>query len=126
MGTGIVSVLFHTLSTTYPGHHSLLHVLSIAFFALNVLLFFAILLFSILRYVLYPATWSLMLQHPVQSLFLGTLPMGFATIVNMFTLVCVPKWGGRTAQVAWAMWWIDPIISVACCLGLPFQMYYSP
>ncbi|KAF2658868.1 C4-dicarboxylate transporter/malic acid transport protein-like protein [Lophiostoma macrostomum CBS 122681] len=122
MGTGIVSILLHALSNVYPGHQSLLNVLSIVFFALNVLLFSAILVLSILRYVLYPATWGLLLQHPVQSLFLGTLPMGFATIVNMFTLVCVPSWGGRAAQAAWAMWWVDSIVSVACCLGLPFQM----
>lgn len=66
-----------------------------------------------------------MLQHPVQSLFLGTFPMGFSTIVNMFTLVCVPKWGGITPQLAWAMWWIDVVVSLMCCFGLPFQMYAS-
>ena len=123
MGTGIVSILFRAFSTLYPRHQLALNILSVAFFALNVVLFTVILLLSISRYVLYPATWNLMLQHPVQSLFLGTLPMGFATIVNMFTLVCVPTWGGPSVQLTWAMWWIDSIISVACCLYLPFQMY---
>lgn len=123
MGTGIVAVLLHALSDLYPGHEHPLRVLSIVFFVLNVLLFGIILLISILRYTLYPATWGLMLRHPVQSLFLGTLPMGFATIVNMFVAVCVPAWGGRAPYVAWGMWWVDVIVSIACCLWLPFQMY---
>lgn len=122
MGTGIVSILLHTLSGIYASREELLHQLSIAFFALNVCLFLAILLVSILRYTLYPATWTLMLRHPVQSLFLGTIPMGFATIINMFVGVCVPAWGGSTAYIAWGMWWLDVLVSVACCLWLPFQM----
>ncbi len=35
------------------------------------------------------------LDHSLQSLFWGTLPMGFATIVNMTVFVCVPIWGDR-------------------------------
>lgn len=123
MGTGIVSILLHTLSTIYASHHASLKFLSIIFFVINVLLFTLIFMISVLRYTLYPATWNLMIQHPVQSLFLGTLPMGFATIVNMFALVCVPKWGGASVQVVWGMWWIDAAVSVACCFGLPWQMY---
>jgi tellurite resistance protein TehA-like permease len=122
MGTGIVAVLLHALTDLYPSYHSSLRTLSIVFFMLNIILFSVILIISVLRYTLYPATWSLMLRHPVQSLFLGTLPMGFATIVNMFVAVCVPAWGGPTPYIAWAMWWLDMIVSVACCLWLPFQM----
>lgn len=121
MGTGIVSMLLHLFGTMYPSHH-FLSIVGNAFFALNVFLFVLILTISILRYILYPATWTLMLAHPVQSLFLGTFPMGFATIVNVFTLVCVPYWGGATPTIAWTMWWIDVVLSLACCFGLPFQM----
>lgn len=125
MGTGIIAVLLHTLSNLYPNQHSVLHLLSTTFFVLNVVIFSIIFVISLLRYTLYPATWTLMLQHPVQSLFLGTLPMGFATIVNMFVALCVPAWGASTPYVAWGMWWVDVLVSVACCLWLPFQMYVS-
>jgi hypothetical protein len=37
MGTGIVSVLLHTLSTMYPTYHNALATLSIVFFVLNIL-----------------------------------------------------------------------------------------
>lgn len=122
MGTGIVAVLLHTLSEVYPRYGESLRLLGIVFFVLNVCLFVAILIISVLRYTLYPATWGLMLRHPVQSLFLGTVPMGFATIVNMFVVGCVPVWGGWAVYVAWAMWWVDVVGSIACCLWLPFQM----
>ena len=40
-----------------------------------------------------------MIRHPAQSLFLGTFPMGLATIVNMIVFVCVPAWGPWTIQL---------------------------
>lgn len=61
-----------------------------------------------------------MIRHPAQSLFLGTFPMGLATIVNMMAFVCVPAWGGQWWKVTWAIWWIDAAIGVACCFSLPF------
>lgn len=64
-----------------------------------------------------------MLRHPVQSLFLGTVPMGFATLVNMFTAICVPAWGSKAVYVAWGMWWVDVCGSVACALGMGMEMY---
>ncbi len=122
MGTGIVAVLLHALSDLYPSQAQSLTVLSALFLILNILLFSVIFAISILRYTLYPATWSLLLQHPVQSLFLGTAPMGFATIISTFVGICVPVWGGSTPNIAWALWWLDVVASVACCLWLPFQM----
>jgi tellurite resistance protein TehA-like permease len=122
MGTGIVSIILHTFSDFYPRYHGSLRILGIIFFVLNVVLFILISTITILRYVLYPGTWKLMIRHPVQSLFIGCLPMGFATIINMFCAICVPAWGGATHHIAWAMWWVDAVISVACCFGLPWQM----
>ena len=89
MGTGIVSILLHNL----PYNGSWLYWISIAVFCLNVVLFVAFLTATILRYVLYPEVWLKMVRHPTQSLFLGTLPMGLATIINMVVFVCVPAWG---------------------------------
>ncbi|EME89765.1 uncharacterized protein MYCFIDRAFT_118781, partial [Pseudocercospora fijiensis CIRAD86] len=119
MGTGITSILLHNL----PYNGEWLQCLSYIIFALNVLLFVAFLSISILRYALYPKIWSAMIRHPAQSLFLGTLPMGLATIINMLVFVCVPKFGGEFWKLAWALWWIDAAISLACCLYLPFILY---
>jgi hypothetical protein len=95
MGTGIVSILLHNL----PYNGRWLYWISVIIFCLNVALFITFLCISILRYTLYPAIWKAMIRHPVQSLFLGTFPMGFATIVNMVVFVCVPAWGYRAIQL---------------------------
>lgn len=118
-GTGIVSILLHNL----PYNATWLQYISYILFALNVLLFVCFFAISILRYTLWPKIWPAMIRHPAQSLFLGTFPMGFATIVNMTVFVCVPAWGGSWWKVAWAFWWIDAALSAATCLTLPFIMY---
>lgn len=75
MGTGIVSILLRSL----PYTTSWVAYLADAFFALNVCLFLVFTALTLARYVLYPEIWSAMLNHPGQSLFLGTFPMGLAS-----------------------------------------------
>lgn len=116
MGTGITSILLHNL----PYNGRWLQYISYIIFGLNVLLFVTFLFISILRYIIYPRIWTAMIRHPAQSLFLGTFPMGLATIINMMTFVCVPSWGGEWWKVTWAVWWIDAAVSVGCCFSLPF------
>ena len=118
MGTGIVSGLLHNL----PYHARWLDYLSYVVFALNVGMFVLFALISLLRYTLYPEIWTAMIKHPAQSLFIGTFPMGLATIVNMVVFVCVPAWGGNTWKLAWGLWWIDVVFAVASCCYLPFVM----
>lgn len=95
MGTGIVSILLHNL----PYNGRWLYWISVMFFCLNILLFVLFFIISLLRYTLYPAIWRAMIRHPAQSLFLGTFPMGLATIVNMVVFVCVPVWEYRATQL---------------------------
>jgi hypothetical protein len=89
MGTGIVSILLHNL----PYNGSWLYWISVAIFCLNVVLFVLFLTISTLRYILWPEIWFKMIKHPAQSMFMGTFPMGLATIVNMVVFVCVPAFG---------------------------------
>lgn len=49
--------------------------------------------------------------------------MGLATIINMVCFVCVPAWGQWAAILAWTLWWIDAVISLANNMYLPFAMY---
>lgn len=66
-----------------------------------------------------------MINHPVQSLFTGTFPMGLATIVNMIVFVCVPAWGHWATVLAWTLWWIDVVVAVTTCFYLPFVIMYK-
>lgn len=115
MGTGIVSILL--ISIPYQAHW--LYYLSIVFFLLNTVLFFSAFTISVLRYTLYPEIWGVMIRDPTNSLFLGTIPMGFATLVNMWIRVCVPAWGSWAATVAWVGWMVDAIVSAGVTLSMP-------
>ncbi|KAL5626014.1 hypothetical protein FOBRF1_000357 [Fusarium oxysporum] len=96
MGTGITSVLLHNL----PYHGRWLFYVSCIIFCLNIVLFT---LFSCISI----------------AVFLGTIPVGFATIINMIVFVCVPAWGDWAANFAWALWWIDVVMATACSLYIP-------
>ena len=94
MGTGIVSILLHNL----PYNAKWLYWISVVIFGLNVALFCLFVTISALRYIMYPQIWTVMIRHPIQSLFLGTFPMGLATIINMVVFVCIPAWGTWAIQ----------------------------
>jgi tellurite resistance protein TehA-like permease len=121
MGTGIVSVLLHTLPYQFDG----LQYISTIIFVLNIVLFAVIFAVSMLRYILYPRLFPLMLNHPIQSLFLGTFPIAFATLIISTVFIAVPAFGYSFVIIAWVMWWIDVIISLVICCWVSFLMYLS-
>lgn len=77
----------------FPFQSDALQYIGIAIFVLNIVLFVLFAFMDVFRYAIWPEVFWLMVKHPAQSLFLGTLPMGFATIVNMVVFVCVPSFG---------------------------------
>ncbi|KAN0065569.1 Plasma membrane sulfite pump involved in sulfite metabolism [Thecaphora frezii] len=119
MGTGITSILLHQLPYQFPG----LDIVANAIFALNVVLFALILALSVARYVIWPSMFWTMLYHPTQSLFLGTFPMGFTTIINMIVYSLVPAWGDAWITVAHVLWWLDSALALLVAIGLPFIQF---
>jgi hypothetical protein len=118
MGTGIVAVLLISI----PFKAQWLYYLSIVFFILNSVLFALALATSMLRYSLYPEIWTVMIQDPINSLFLATMPMGLATLIEMWVFVCVPLWGPWARTFAWALWMVDSVIAVAVTVFLSFLL----
>ena len=118
MGTGAVSLLFITI----PFKATWLFWLSVVFFALNTVLFATASIISILRYVLYPEIWSVMIADPNNSLFLGTIPMGFATLVEGWIFLCCPYWGDWAIYIAWGAWMLDSITALAITAGLSYML----
>merc|ERR1711939_1243311 len=114
MGTGIVANIFYII----PWKADWLHYLSIIFFVLTVVLFALAFIASVLRYTIWPQIWTVMIQDPTNSLYLGTIPMGFATIVEMWIFICVPAWGQCAAYVGWALWMLDSVVAVAVTVTL--------
>jgi tellurite resistance protein TehA-like permease len=124
MGTGVVSLLLINIPLAFPAsaQQNWLYWLSVLFLGLNAILFSLAFTISVLRYTLYPEIWSVMVRDPTNSLFLGTIPMGFATIVSAWTLACTPYWGRWSVMVAWAAWMLDSVVAVSVTLALPFLL----
>jgi tellurite resistance protein TehA-like permease len=119
MGTGIVSLLLITI----PYQARWLYWLSVIFFVLNTILFSLAFIISFLRYTLYPEIWGAMIKDATNSLFLGTVPIGFATLVEAWIFLCVPHWGPWATTFAWVMWMIDSIVAAGVTLSLGILMY---
>jgi tellurite resistance protein TehA-like permease len=115
MGTGAVSTLLYQIPYTAQW----LRILSAIFFVLNIVLWVSFFAMSCLRYAMYPELWGAMLRNPKQRLFLGTVPTGLATIINMIIPLCGP-WGQGMVMLAWALWWINSAASVFLCFYLTF------
>ncbi|KAJ1026340.1 hypothetical protein NDA16_002427 [Ustilago loliicola] len=119
MGTGIVSVLLHQLPYQFTG----LGVISNVIFGFNVLLFLLFLGISIARYTIWPQLFWIMLFHPTQSLFLGTFVMGMTTLVSMCAISAAPAWGGGFITFTWCFWWLNAVLALLVCVGLPFVQF---
>ena len=116
MGTGAVSILLHTFP--YPARW--LYWLSVAAFCVNTLLFATLTLIILMRFILYPAQWSVMLNDTTQSLYIAAWPMGLSQIIFMMIYVCSPIWSSWVTYLAWAMWMLDAALSIVVSLLIPF------
>ena len=119
MGTGILSLALPQL----PLVGSSLHRVGEALWALNIALFA---LFSLL----YAARWTLFTHeakrifgHNVVSMFIGTIPMGLATIINGCIAFGIPRFGDGIVPVAEALWWFDIALAIGCGVLIPYMMF---
>ena len=84
MGTGVVALIV----SEFPMLKAFTWQLGTGLWYFNILLF---VLFSVLyglRWAFYPHEAKQIFQHPSMSLFLGTIPMALATILNGFLTNC--------------------------------------
>ncbi len=119
MGTGILALALPQV----PGAGPALHSIGAGLWLLNILLFT---LFS----ALYAARWIMfwhearqIFSHSVLSMFIGTIPMGLATIVNGFVVFGLPLWGQSAIAIAHLLWWVDVAMSLGCGVLIPYFMF---
>ncbi len=119
MGTGILALALAAFPLPLPG----LHAIAEGLWLLDVLLFS---LFT----GLYAARWLLFYQeaceifaHATVSMFLGTIPMGLATLINGLLLFSLPHWGESVVTLALGLWWLDAAMALACGVLIPYLMF---
>lgn len=66
-----------------------------------------------------------MVQDPVNSLFLATIPMGFATLIEGWIFLLCPYWGEWAKYVAWSAWMLDAVVAFSITAFLSFTLLSS-
>lgn len=119
MGTGVVALIV----SAFPMLKALTWQLGTGLWYFNILLF---VLFSVLyglRWAFYPHEAKQIFQHPSMSLFLGTVPMALATILNGFLKYGQPIYGDTAVQIAQTLWYADVVLALLVAWAVPFAMY---
>ncbi len=101
---------------------------SLIFFFLNLTLFAIFSMMTLARYTLFPDIWSIMIRHPVQSLYLGCYPMGLTTLITIGVGLIHQDYnfGGKAfIYLLWAIWWFDVALSFAAAIIIVHIMYVS-
>ena len=119
MGTGVVALIV----SEFPMLKAFTWQLGTGLWYFNILLF---VLFSVLyglRWAFYPHEAKQIFQHPSMSLFLGTIPMALATILNGFLKYGQPIYGDTAVQIAQTLWYADIVLALLVAWAVPFAMY---
>ena len=119
MGTGILALML----AKFPYHVPGLVPAGRALWVLNLLLFAVASLLFVARFAAFPREALASLEHPVESMFLGAIPMGLATLVNGTVAFAVPRFGHAAVTAAQVGWWADVSLSVVCGLLVPYLMF---
>ncbi|SDE08466.1 TDT family transporter [Paraburkholderia lycopersici] len=119
MGTGVVYLVLEALSGASPIKRELaewLWRIDIGMYAVFFMMFVG-------RLVLFSETIKPLLHHPMQSMFLGALPMGFAPIVNGVIAFSGPRYGDGAYSLAFGLWGVDAVTSLVVAIGVPYLVF---
>ena len=119
MGTGVLALVLPQLPGVGPARRPLgewLWWFDVGLFALFSALYAA-------RWVLFGHEARRIFGHSVVSMFIGTIPMGLATILNGALAFALPRFGVEVVGWVQAFWWLDVAMAVACGVGIPFLMF---
>ena len=119
MGTGVLSILIHQAPHKFRGMADI----GTALYLLNCLLFVLFLGVSLARYAMYPYVLRHLARYPAQCFFIGTLPCGLSTIVSATAYIAVPKYGHWASVLTLVLWWINVVLALLTCVGVPFLMF---
>ncbi|HEY1856622.1 TDT family transporter [Acidocella sp.] len=119
MGTGATALVINQ----FPLHIPALHEIAASLWQANIVLFAALTLLFVARWIFFPDGAARTLSHAVTPMALGAIPMGLATIVNGYIAFGIPRYGSEAVVIAQTLWWIDTALAVGVGLLVPFLMF---
>ncbi|EJF58632.1 hypothetical protein DICSQDRAFT_172828 [Dichomitus squalens LYAD-421 SS1] len=123
MGTGAIAVLWQ--NSPYVYRSTATETLVRIFFFFDLFLFGIFNIVTALRYAMFPEVWRSSMQHPTQTLFLATYPMGATTLISIAAGIHAEAGFGDRYFVytLWALWWADVFVSLMCAFGIVHIMF---
>ena len=117
MGTGITFLLL----AQFPGQIAGLHTLAYGLFIADAFIFALFVGLFTARWLFFTEDALPLLRHPVQSMFLGALPMALIPLVNGLVLF----YPGDPVVAQWALhlWWIDAGLSLLTGWLVPWYQF---
>lgn len=119
MGTGILSIILAEFSAVHP----MFWQFGAGLWLFNGLLFTLFSCLYALRWLLYPQEAKQIFAHPSMSLFLGTIPMALATLINGALKYGVVLYGTAIIGIAEWLWYLDVLMAVMVAFVVPFCMF---
>lgn len=119
MGTGILALALPQI----PDSGAILHAIGMGLWLFNIFLFSLFAMLYAARWILFWHEARQIFSHSVQSMFIGTIPMGLSTIISGLLAFGVPRWGQDMVGVAHALWWVDVLMSMGCGVLIPYFMF---
>lgn len=119
MGTGILALALPQV----PGAGPALYGAGEGLWLFNIGLFMLFSVLYVARWILFWHEAKQIFSHNIVSMFIGTIPMGLATIINGFLFFGLPRWGNSMIEIAQVLWWIDVAMSLACGVLIPYFMF---
>ena len=119
MGTGILSLMLPQVLVAGPA----LAPLGEALWFLNIGLYALFSTLYGLRWALFGHEAKRIFGHNTVSMFIGTIPMGLATIINGCLAFGIARFGDGIVPIAHFLWWVDVAMSLACGVVIPYLMF---
>jgi len=113
MGTGILAIASYLYSQYVP----LLKDIAVVLFYFNVVLFFALLIPWVLRWLLYKKNALSDLEHPILSNFYATIAIAMLVLSSNFIVI------GKNMLVGEIFWFIGTALTIFFGLVTPFIMF---
>lgn len=119
MGTGILALALPQI----PGIGVALKPVGTGLWLFNVGLFTLFTALYAARWILFGHEARRIFGHNIVSMFIGTIPMGLATIINGCLAFGVQRFGDGIVPVAEILWWVDVAMSITCGVTIPYLMF---
>jgi C4-dicarboxylate transporter/malic acid transport protein len=119
MGTGVLALILPQLPGVGPALRPVAE--GLWWFDVGMFLLFTGLYAA--RWILFRHEAKRIFGHSVVSMFIGTIPMALATLLNGALAFALPRFGGGVILFVEGLWWLDVAMALACGVGVPYLMF---